>query len=106
MRYIKCTVKNEFVSGAGQVIGAAGSHHDVALRIAFGEMWDGLSMYVTFRDALGENPTVVQILPSSLVLGTERTYDVVVPAAPKAKQGKAMVTVQGYTVVNLSLIHI
>lgn len=100
MRYIECGVNNEFVSGAGQVIGAAGSHHDVALRITFGEMWDGLSMYVTFRDALGENPTVVQILPTNLVLGTERTYDVAVSAAAKARQGKAMVTVQGYSVVN------
>ena len=98
MRYIECTVRNEFVSGAGQVAGAAGSHHDVSLRLTFGPMWDGLNKYVTFRDALGENPTVEMILPTMLVEGT--TYDVVVPAAAKAKQGKMMVTVSGFIVVD------
>lgn len=97
-RYIPCTVTNEYLQGAGVVIGAEGSHNDVYLRLTFGAMWDGLAKYVTFRDALGENPTVVMLLPSMAVDDGGDTYDVPTPAEAKAHQGNAMVTICGYTV--------
>ena len=99
-RYIPCTVQNEYLQGSGVVIGAAGSHDDVYLRLTFGAMWDGLTKYVTFRDALGQNPTLVTILPSMAVEGMANTYDVTTPSTAKAKQGRMMVVVTGYTVVN------
>lgn len=99
-RYIPVSVTNEYLKGAGVVIGAAGSHDDVYLRITFGAMWDDLTKYVTFRDALGENPTMTMLLPNMVVDGTTDTYDVPTPAAAKAHQGRIMVTVSGYTVLN------
>ncbi len=99
-RYIPVSVTNEYLKGAGVVIGAAGSHDDVYLRITFGAMWDDLTKYVTFRDALGENPTMTMLLPNMVVDGTTDTYDVPTPAAAKAHQGRIMVTVSGYTISN------
>lgn len=99
-RYIPCELENEYLIGAGVVAGAAGSHDDVYLRIRFGSMWDGLNKYVTFRDALGENPTMRMLTGSMRVEGSNDTYDVSVPAAAKALQGRMMVTVYGYSVSN------
>ena len=39
-RIIQCQVTDEYVRGAGVVVGAAGSHNDVALRLVFGPMWE------------------------------------------------------------------
>lgn len=41
------------------VAGAAGSGGDAVLQLEFGPMWEGLVKYVTFRDALKENPVTV-----------------------------------------------
>lgn len=57
-KIIPCRVKDEYVIGAGVVVGAEGSGGDSVLQLEFGPMWDGLVKYVTFRDALGENPVV------------------------------------------------
>ena len=97
-RIISITVENEYVIGSGVVIGAAGSHDDVALSITFGEVWDGLTLQATFRDAKGENPTVIMILPSMLVAGTTRTYLVTIPVEAKRYEGKAALVLSGYTV--------
>lgn len=58
-KMIPCQVRDEHILGAGVVVGAAGSGADVCLQMEFGPMWDGLVKYVTFRDALGENPVAV-----------------------------------------------
>lgn len=100
MRYIYCDVRDEYISGAGVSVGAAGSKRDVALRLSFGVNWQSLNKYVTFRDALGENPERVMLLGSMLVPGTENTYDVPIPASAKTKQGRMMVTITGYSVVD------
>jgi hypothetical protein len=99
-RIIECQVSDEYVLGAGVVVGAAGSHDDVVLRLTFGEMWIGLNIYATFRDARGENPTFVPILPSMLVDGEVMVYDVPVPAAAKRHQGQMMLTLTGYSIVD------
>lgn len=100
MRIIECTVNNEYIVGGGVPIGAAGSHDDVVLRLAFGEMWTGLNIYATFTDALGENATVVMLLPSMLVSGTIMTYDLPIPASAKRIEGRTSLSLTGYTVVN------
>lgn len=95
-RIIECQVNDEYVVGAGVPIGASGSHDDVILRLKFNDTWDGLYIYATFRDALGGHPTVVLLLPTMLVDGKARTYDVTIPAAAKLYNGKATVTLTGY----------
>ena len=100
MRKIECTVNNEYIVGGGVPIGAAGSHDDVVLRLAFGEMWTGLNIYATFTDAVGENATVVMLLPSMLVSGMDMTYDLPIPASAKRIEGRASLSLTGYTVVN------
>lgn len=100
MRIIDCAVNNEYIVGGGVPIGAAGSHDDVVLRLAFGEMWTGLNIYATFTDALGENATVVMLLPSMLVSGTIMTYDLPIPASAKRIEGRTSLSLTGYTVVN------
>lgn len=99
-RIIELTVSDEYVIGGGVPIGAAGSHDDVVLRMAFGEMWTGLNVYATFTDALGENATVVMLLPSMLVSGTIMTYDLPIPASAKRIEGRTSLSLTGYTVVN------
>ena len=99
-RIIELTVSDEYVIGGGVPIGAAGSHDDVVLRMSFSDEWMVRNKYATFRDALGENPTIVALLPSMLVSGKDATYDVVVPSAAKKIDGRASMTLTGYTVVN------
>lgn len=98
VRIIPCQVTNEYVRGSGVVVGAAGSHDDVVLRLTFNDMWAGLSKYATFRDALGQNPTLILITDSAAVPNAENTYDVSVPAAGKSREGRMMLTLSGYTI--------
>lgn len=95
-RLIFCRVDDEYLRGAGQLAGAVGSHDDVYLRIQFGGMWAGMTKYVTFKDALGENPAKVWLLPSLLVEEELEVYDVPIPQSAKAVRGNMMVTVTGY----------
>ncbi len=95
-RLIFCRVDDEYLRGAGQLAGAVGSHDDIYLRIQFGGMWAGMSKYVTFKDALGEHPTKVWLLPSLLVEDAPEVYDVPIPQSAKAVRGNMMVTVTGY----------
>lgn len=99
-RIIECSVNDEYITGAGVPIGAAGSHDDVILRLSFNDTWAGLNIYATFRDALGGNPTITALLPSMLVDGETLTYDVKVPAAAKLYDGRSMLTLTGYTIVD------
>jgi hypothetical protein len=95
-RIIKCQVNDEYVLGSGVVVGAAGSHDDVVLRLTFGDMWIGLTKYATFRDSKGENPSTVPIEASMLVDGESMTYDVHIPEVAKRYEGKMMLTLSGY----------
>lgn len=99
-RIIECQVNDEYVVGSGVVVGAAGSHDDVVLRLTFNDMWVTLNKYATFRNANGESPTVVAILPSMLVDGEVNTYDVPIPAEAKKYKGKMMLTLTGYSLVD------
>ncbi len=65
-RIIPVELRDEYVLGAGVAVGAQGSGGDVVLQMEFGPMWDGLVKYVTFRDALGENP-VVTLLTTNMI---------------------------------------
>lgn len=96
-RIIECHVNDEYILGSGVPIGAVGSFGDVILKLSFNEMWDGLSIVATFKDALGQNERVVMLLPSMLEYGETRTYLVPVPKAAKALAGRAKLTLSGYS---------
>ena len=99
-RIIKCQVANEFITGTGQVIGAAGSHDDVELELEFSPMWEGTSKRIAWFDALGENPVITILTTNLLVPGTEDTYRVPVPPEAKAVEGNMMLTIRGAEVEN------
>ena len=93
MRIIPCMVTDEYVRGAGAVVGAAGSHDDVALELSFNDTWKDLAKTITWLDAYGENPTLT-LLGADMLVG-EETYVVPIPAPPKAHAGQMMMTIKG-----------
>lgn len=97
-RIIECHVNDEYILGSGVPIGAAGSHDDVALRLIFNEMWDGLNIVATFKDALAKSETVIQLMPSMLEEGDSRTYLIWIPGGAKKYAGRVKLTLSGYSV--------
>ena len=94
-RYITGIIDAEHVLLSNDVAGAAGSHDDVVLRLTFGEMWDGLFKKAVWVDSRGENPVYTLITEGMLVEDMDRTYDVPIPAAPKAYPGDFMFSIKG-----------
>lgn len=95
-RTIPLKIQNEYIVGDGVLIGAAGSHNDVVLRMAFGPMWDGLTKTVQFGDAQGES--VVQVILTATMLedtGTTSVYLVPVPSGAKEYAGKMTLAIKG-----------
>lgn len=97
-RIIRCEVENEFIRGAGVVIGAAGSHDDVELELSFSPMWDGTSKKIVWFDALGEQAVVTALTTGLLVPGSDSLYRVPVPAGAKAAEGDMHLTIRGVNV--------
>lgn len=97
-RIIRCEVDNEFIKGAGVVIGAAGSHDDVELELSFSPVWDGTSKKIVWFDALGENAVVTALTTDLLVTGEDNLYRVPVPGEAKAVEGDMHLTVRGVNV--------
>ena len=97
-KIIECQVNDEYVLGSGVVIGAAGSYGDVILRLKFNEMWDGLAIIATFRDALQQRSAVVSLLPSTRAVTEDGSlaYLVKIPAEAKRLAGQATLTLSGY----------
>lgn len=100
-RIIEIEVNDEYVVGSGVVIGAAGSHNDVVMKVRFNSSWADLNIIATFRDALGENPiSVVLTAVSTLVEsdGDHCVHKFLVPLKAKAYEGKISLSFTGYTV--------
>jgi chemotaxis protein histidine kinase CheA len=97
-RTIPVQVNNEYVQGAGVAVGAAGSHNDVVLEIAFSPLWDGLAKKITWLDANGENATLTILTTNMLKTGETTVYQVPIPAEPKACAGELTMTIKGATV--------
>lgn len=97
-RVIPCRVTDEYVRGAGVVVGAAGSHNDVALRLEFSPMWAGTARSIVWKDALGENATVTLLGTNLLEAGETEVYIVPIPAEAKALAGELSMTIKGATV--------
>lgn len=92
MRYINIEVANEYVKGAGVPIGAAGSYSDVALRIKFSGMWEGMAKHITWLDSNGENPTIVYLTANNY---DGEYYSSPIPAEAKAVAGTATMSIKG-----------
>lgn len=99
-RVIPCEVRNEFISGAGQVIGAAGSHNDVELELSFSPVWAGTVKKIVWFDALGEKTVVTALGTNLLVPGQLEVYRVKVPPEAKAVEGDMRLTIRGVNVKN------
>lgn len=97
-RVIPLQVTDEYVRGAGVPVGAAGSHDDVALRLAFGPMWAGTAQSIVWRDANGEHPTITALTTDMLAEGESEVYLVPIPAEPKRFAGQMVMTIKGATV--------
>lgn len=97
-RIIPCCVTDEYVRGAGVVVGAVGSHNDVALRLEFSPMWAGTARSIVWKDALGENATVTLLGTNLLEAGEMEVYIVPIPAEAKARAGELSMTIKGATV--------
>lgn len=98
MRTIPITVNDEYIKGAGAVVGAAGSHSDVILDITFGDAWDGLSKSIVWRNSKHNNPIRTLLSAEHLVEGTTNEYRVPIPAEPKEFAGEMTMTIKGVSV--------
>lgn len=92
-KLIRCKVTDEYVQGAGVVIGAAGSHNDVLIELTFSEVWNDTTKQVVWHNALGQNPTIILL---TLDMRTEEgSYLVSVPFEAKELEGDCSMTVKG-----------
>jgi hypothetical protein len=102
-RIIEIEVNDEFITGSGVVIGAAGSHNDVVIRARFNENWVGLNIVAIFKDANGENPTAIPVVMSSVSTLKEsdpeyEVHEFTVPFGVKKYEGRVSLAFLGYNV--------
>jgi hypothetical protein len=93
-KIINCTVSEEYIIGAGECIGRAGSHDETALLLEFRDIWCGLSKTLFWTNADGTNGTM-QILTPDMLQGGAETYRVPVPYGAKTRAGWAKLTIRG-----------
>ena len=97
-RTIPLKIQNEYITGDKVLIGAAGSHNDVVLRMEFSPMWEGLTKTVQFRDALGEATIEVLLTADMLEADDTSVYLAPVPNGAKKYAGEMTLCVKGATV--------
>lgn len=97
-RTIPLKIQNEYITGDKCMIGVAGSHNDVILRMEFSGMWDGLTKMVQFRDALGEATIEVLLTADMLEADDTSVYLVPVPNGAKKYAGEMTLCVKGAAV--------
>lgn len=98
IRTIPLKIQNEYITGDKGMIGAAGSHNDVILRMEFSGMWDGLTKMVQFRDALGEATIEVLLTADMLEADNTSVYLVPVPNGAKKYAGEMTLCIKGAAV--------
>ena len=98
IRTIPLKIQNEYITGDKGMIGAAGSHNDVILRMEFSGMWDGLTKMVQFRDALGESTIEVLLTADMLEADDTSVYLVPVPNGAKKYAGEMTLCIKGAAV--------
>lgn len=94
-RTIPIKVQNEYIVGDKVLIGAAGSHNDVVLRMEFSPMWDGLAKTAQFQDALGESAIDITLTADLLEGYSTNVYLVPVPYGAKKYEGTMALCLKG-----------
>lgn len=97
-RTIPLKIQNEYIAGDKVLIGAAGSHNDVVLRMEFSPLWEGLTKTVQFRDALGEKNIETLLTADLLEKNSTTVYMVPVPNGAKKYAGEMTLAVKGAAV--------
>lgn len=97
-RTIPLKIQNEYIAGDKVLIGAAGSHNDVVLRMEFSPLWEGLTKTVQFRDALGEKTIETLLTEDLLEKNSTTVYMVPVPNGAKKYAGEMTLAVKGAAV--------
>ncbi len=85
MRYIDVNVRDEYLDCQDRFIGAEGSLGDVAFRLTFSSMWDGLTKTVHFQNYGGSTATAT----------VDSNNNCVIPAEAKQYAGKCLVYIEG-----------
>lgn len=99
VRELRFEVVGEFVQRSGKVAGVQGEGNATTLYLTFDESWDGYSKRLIWRDARGENPTAILLVPDLLTNageGDTRSYAHPIPSEPLAVAGWCSVTIEGY----------
>lgn len=94
-RIINVKVGGNFISKDSKNAGVRGEANVTMLRITFDDGWikDDYAKKITFWDARGLNPVVIDLLPTLAV--DDRTYLVPIPKEPLAEAGKLTFVIEG-----------
>lgn len=92
-RIINVKVGGNYLSKDNKNAGVRGEANVTKLRIAFDEGWEGYTKKVTFWDARGLNPVVIDLLPHLCEGGS--TYIVPIPAEPMTEAGQFTFVIEG-----------
>lgn len=97
-KIVTIQIKDEFISGAGVTIGAAGSHDDVLMEMDFrsSPLWKGLAKRAIFSNALGKPCPPIILTTNLLEEGQSDVYLVPVAAEAKNVAGEVFLTVEGF----------
>lgn len=93
MKTVFLTVNEEYVSGAGIIVGAVGTSSS-KINVTFSEDWGGLVKYVTTKDSRGQNATVTMLTADELI--EENVYEFDVPGSALSHEGLMSVTFTGF----------
>lgn len=87
-------INGQFVSKSAKNAFPTGSSNTAELQFVFDDSWLGYAKRVLWRDAKGENPTSVLLVPD--VTQSNSVYNSIVPAAVMSVPGWCSFTVEGY----------
>lgn len=93
-RIINVKVGGNHLSKDNKNAGVKGEANVTRLRITFDEGWDIFSKKVTFWDAKGNNPVVIDLVPH-MADQSGLTYLVLIPAEPMAEAGALTFVIEG-----------
>lgn len=97
-RLIEVKVSGNYLRKDTNRAGVQGEANVTTLRITFDESWDGYTKTLTWWDACGENPVVIELLPNLLedAADSTRIYRCLIPAEPLAVAGWCSFVIDGY----------
>ena len=97
-RIIRCRVAQEYVVGAGAVLGATGGDGGTVLELEFEPEWNGYVKRLAWYDALGNFKTTQVCTADRLLPGSVNVYRMPVPLEALSVCGEALLTIRGAVV--------